>query len=466
MDRLGQGPAAPRGMRGVGQGGRHAHPSLEGRQEVADQIAHVVVACDHAEGLGTLDQGAKQGVRMDGGGLNFRVGLFQLLEHPKPETMPVLQHIGLVGEVQGPPLGSGPMEGRFQQGADRGLRMEGEIGCPARGGLACKDVRPLGVLPEDLDVDVPGSNALEGNQMVCKGEAGAQVHAQGQILPQPQQDRLGVALVWNARIAHRPKQEGVEVVAQVFEGDLTEGFPRRQTMVGAVGEKGPCQGTAPVPGPGQQGQSLGHHLGPDAVSCDHSHLEQRHASSHLKPGGSGATFPQHDGGNMHLGRTMIAATLAILGLQGAELKEGMPAPSFQALDQHGRTVSLADFRDKSSVILYFYPKDDTPGCTAQACSLRDGHQALQDAGAVVLGVSADDVASHKAFAQKFNLPFSLLADPGKTLIQAYGVAMPVVGMAKRVTFVIDRKGIVRRILSSIDTKNHDDQVLEALKGLP
>ncbi|HOD31899.1 MAG TPA: peroxiredoxin, partial [Holophaga sp.] len=147
---------------------------------------------------------------------------------------------------------------------------------------------------------------------------------------------------------------------------------------------------------------------------------------------------------MHLGRTMIAATLAILGLQGAELKEGMPAPSFQALDQHGRTVSLADFRDKSSVILYFYPKDDTPGCTAQACSLRDGHQALQDAGAVVLGVSADDVASHKAFAQKFNLPFSLLADPGKTLIQAYGVAMPVVGMAKRVTFVIDRKGIVRR----------------------
>lgn len=170
---------------------------------------------------------------------------------------------------------------------------------------------------------------------------------------------------------------------------------------------------------------------------------------------------------MRLGRSMITATLAILGLglQGAELKEGMPAPAFQAQDQHGRTVSLGDFKGRSAVVLYFYPKDDTPGCTAQACSLRDGHGALLAAGAVVLGVSADDVTSHKAFAEKFNLPFSLLADPKKAIIESYGVGMPVVGLAKRVTFVIDRAGIIRKILTSIDTKNHDDQVLEVLKTL-
>lgn len=170
---------------------------------------------------------------------------------------------------------------------------------------------------------------------------------------------------------------------------------------------------------------------------------------------------------MRMGRSAVAAMLAVFGLsvQGADLKEGMPAPSFQAQDQHGRMVRLADFKGKSSVVLYFYPKDDTPGCTAQACSLRDGHAAILGAGAIVLGVSADDVASHKAFAEKFSLPFSLLADPKKAIIQAYGVAMPVVGMAKRVTFVIDRAGIIRKVLTSIDTRNHDDQVLEVLKTL-
>ena len=143
----------------------------------------------------------------------------------------------------------------------------------------------------------------------------------------------------------------------------------------------------------------------------------------------------------------------------------MKAPAFTAKDQAGRTVSLADFAGKQSVVLYFYPKDDTPGCTKEACSLRDGFGALKAAGAVILGVSADDEASHKAFAEKFNLPFSLLADPGRTIIEAYGVKMPVVGFAKRVTFVIDRQGTIRKVLADVDTGGHDRQVLEILKTL-
>jgi peroxiredoxin Q/BCP len=163
----------------------------------------------------------------------------------------------------------------------------------------------------------------------------------------------------------------------------------------------------------------------------------------------------------------VLGIFAMLGLGGAEpdLKEGMPAPEFSAPDQAGRTVQLRDFRDRSAVVLYFYPKDDTPGCTKEACSLRDGSADLKAAGAVVLGVSADDVASHQAFASKFSLPFSLLADPERKIIDAYGVRMPVLGIAKRVTFLIDKKGIVRRVFTEVQTSTHDRQVLEALKGL-
>lgn len=162
---------------------------------------------------------------------------------------------------------------------------------------------------------------------------------------------------------------------------------------------------------------------------------------------------------------LITAALAAPMLSGAGLKEGMPAPPFRALDQHGQTVRLEDHRGRSVVVLYFYPKDDTPGCTAQACSLRDGFAALQAAGAVILGVSADDQARHRAFADKFQLPFRLLADPERTIIRAYGVAMPMVGLAKRVTFVIDRQGIIRKILRDVDVHNHADQVLAAVNAL-
>lgn len=154
-----------------------------------------------------------------------------------------------------------------------------------------------------------------------------------------------------------------------------------------------------------------------------------------------------------------------LGAATADLKEGMKAPAFTAKDQSGKTIKLADFAGKKSVVLYFYPKDDTPGCTKEACSLRDGFAPIQAAGAEILGVSADDEASHKSFADKFHLPFSLLADPSKTIIEAYGVKMPVVGFAKRVTFVIDKQGVVRKVLTDVDTAGHDRQVLEILKNL-
>lgn len=157
--------------------------------------------------------------------------------------------------------------------------------------------------------------------------------------------------------------------------------------------------------------------------------------------------------------------LVNLGLFPAELKPGDPAPAFEARDQAGRMVRLADFRDAKTVVLYFYPKDDTPGCTAQACSLRDGHAALLAAGAVVIGGSADDEKSHAAFAAKYDLPFSILADPGQRIISAYGVKMPVLSLAKRWTFIIDRQGVIRHIIHDVDTRNHDSQVLALLKTL-
>jgi thioredoxin-dependent peroxiredoxin len=166
-------------------------------------------------------------------------------------------------------------------------------------------------------------------------------------------------------------------------------------------------------------------------------------------------------------KSMFLAFLPMLSLAaaGADLKPGMPAPAFEARDQEGRTIRLSDFAGKSTVVLYFYPKDDTPGCTAEACSLRDGLGAIQAAGAVVLGVSADDEASHKGFATKFNLPFSLLADPQRKIIEAYGVKQPVMGVAKRWTFIIDPAGTIRFIVQEVKTKEHDKQVLELLKSL-
>jgi peroxiredoxin Q/BCP len=170
---------------------------------------------------------------------------------------------------------------------------------------------------------------------------------------------------------------------------------------------------------------------------------------------------------MMLKRGVAVGILSMLGLGAmtTDLKVGDKAPAFEAQDQNGKVVKLSDFAGKQTVVLYFYPKDDTPGCTKEACSFRDGHSAIQAAGAVVLGVSADTVASKKAFAEKYHLPFSVLADPDRKVIEAYGVKMPVLPMSKRVTFIIDKEGIIRHIITDVDNPQADKQILAVLKGL-
>jgi len=168
---------------------------------------------------------------------------------------------------------------------------------------------------------------------------------------------------------------------------------------------------------------------------------------------------------MSKGSTILTTLLATFGLAlgGAELQPGMPAPGFTAQDQNGGTVSLAQFQGKKVVVLYFYPKDDTPGCTKEACALRDSFADIKAAGAVILGVSADPVASHAAFAEKFHLPFPILADPDHVIIDAYGVRMPVLGFAKRWTFIIGKDGLIRDIVQDVKAAEHDKQVLELLR---
>lgn len=151
-----------------------------------------------------------------------------------------------------------------------------------------------------------------------------------------------------------------------------------------------------------------------------------------------------------------------------ELKEGQKAPDFTAKDQHGDTVSLAQFNGKK-VVLYFYPKDDTPGCTAEACDFRDNYQGLIAQGIVVLGVSVDDEKSHQKFATKHSLPFTLLADTEKEIVTAYGVWGEKNNYGKkymginRTTFLIDEQGVITHIVKKVDTKNATAQVLELLK---
>lgn len=141
------------------------------------------------------------------------------------------------------------------------------------------------------------------------------------------------------------------------------------------------------------------------------------------------------------------------------LAVGSDAPAFTVKDTNGNTVSLSDFKGKT-VVLYFYPKDDTPGCTKQACSFRDAVDDYKRNDVVVLGVSADDEASHQAFTQKYSLNFPLLADTDHTLIKAYDVDGG--GYAKRVTYVIDGNGKIIKVDSSVNTSTHASDVLAAL----
>ena len=138
------------------------------------------------------------------------------------------------------------------------------------------------------------------------------------------------------------------------------------------------------------------------------------------------------------------------------LAVGTKAPTFTTQDTSGKTVSLENYAGKT-VVLYFYPKDDTPGCTKEACSFRDNYSAYQNKDITVFGVSMDDVASHQKFTEKFNLPFPLLADSNGAIAKAYGVDGG--GYAKRVTFVIDGTGKVAHVYDTVKTDTHASDIL-------
>ena len=147
------------------------------------------------------------------------------------------------------------------------------------------------------------------------------------------------------------------------------------------------------------------------------------------------------------------------------IKVGDAAPDFEVNDQAGKNVKLSDFKGKK-VVLYFYPKDNTPGCTAEACNLRDNYEALQKAGYVVFGVSTDNEKSHQKFIDKFELPFPLLADTDKQLHEKYGTwveksmyGKKYMGTA-RVTYVIDENGMIEEIIEKVKTKDHTAQILK------
>jgi peroxiredoxin Q/BCP len=148
-----------------------------------------------------------------------------------------------------------------------------------------------------------------------------------------------------------------------------------------------------------------------------------------------------------------------------ELAIGDAAPDFSLVDEKGLPVSLKDFLGKKIVVLYFYPKDFTSGCTTEACSFRDNYKIYQDKGAVVIGISLDSVESHSKFSEKYNLPFDILSDKNKEVAKAYGV-LGIAGLAaKRVTFIIDKNGKIARIFPKVDVKQHSEVVLKALEEL-
>jgi peroxiredoxin Q/BCP len=151
-----------------------------------------------------------------------------------------------------------------------------------------------------------------------------------------------------------------------------------------------------------------------------------------------------------------------------QLKEGAKAPQFNGIDQNGNKITLDDFKGKK-LILYFYPKDNTPGCTAEACNLRDNYDTLLKSGYAIVGVSPDTEKSHKGFAGKYSLPFPLIADTEKEILNAYGVwgEKQMYGKSYygviRTTFIIDEKGIIEKIITKVDTAGHTEQIFNMYK---
>lgn len=165
----------------------------------------------------------------------------------------------------------------------------------------------------------------------------------------------------------------------------------------------------------------------------------------------------------------LAGLLALFGLhsaQAAELAVGNMAPAFRLTDQAAKAHRLADYRGRW-VVLYFYPKDDTPGCTTEACNFRDAIVAISSLNTQVLGVSLDDTASHARFAEKYQLPFPLLADPEGRVVNAYGAlwSLGPVKFARRQTFIIDPEGRIAKIYRSVDPARHSADVQHDLKAL-
>jgi peroxiredoxin Q/BCP len=147
------------------------------------------------------------------------------------------------------------------------------------------------------------------------------------------------------------------------------------------------------------------------------------------------------------------------------LKEGMKAPDFEGIDQNSKAIKLSDFAGKK-VILYFYPKDNTPGCTAEACNLRDNWDSFLKKEFIIIGVSPDNEKSHKGFADKYSLPFPLIADTAKKILNDYGVwgekkmyGKSFLGVI-RTTFIIDEKGIIEKIITKVDTSGHTKQIFD------
>ena len=145
---------------------------------------------------------------------------------------------------------------------------------------------------------------------------------------------------------------------------------------------------------------------------------------------------------------------------------GDVAPDFELPSATGEMVRLSDYRGQSEVVLFFYPKDNTPGCTVEACTFRDSHEAFREAGAVVIGISSDSADSHRRFAERFRLPYPLLSDADGALRERYGVPRTLGILPGRVTYLIDRDGIVRHVFSSqLQPKRHIAEALDVLSRL-
>lgn len=148
-----------------------------------------------------------------------------------------------------------------------------------------------------------------------------------------------------------------------------------------------------------------------------------------------------------------------------KVKVGDQAPDFDGPTSDGH-LGLKDFLGKKNVVLYFYPKDDTPGCTKEACSFRDNLSSVREMGAEIIGVSLDSVDSHRKFASKYHLPFPLISDKDKRIANSYGVLKEGGGSAARVTVIIDKQGRVARVFPKVDVTKHTEEVVAALKALP